>query len=136
MGITFRTQVTCGIKGEILVDNFAGGNGNYVWSYLGKTDVDTYRQVLNQSADRIQINGISHSFVGLDDGSYFVGVCDTEGNVGVSQIIQVSCANLTEEPKIPKKRKTPKLTPVPIEKSKNGFSELIFKILNIFSKKK
>lgn len=133
MGITFRTQVTCGIKGEILVDSFAGGNGNYVWSYLGKTDVETYRQVLNQSAGRIQINGISHSFVGLEDGSYFVGVCDTEGNVGVSQLIQVSCVEL---PKEPIKPKTPKLTPVPIEKPKNGFVELIFKIINIFSKKK
>lgn len=133
MGITFRTQVTCGIKGEILVDSFAGGNGNYVWSYLGKTEVETHKQVLNQSAERIQINGISHSFVGLEDGSYFVGVCDTEGNVGVSQLIQVSCV---EAPKKPRKPKTPKLTPVPVEKPKEGFAELISKIFSLFSKKK
>lgn len=133
MGITFRTQVTCGIKGEIQVDSFAGGNGNYVWSYLGKTEVETHKQVLNQSAERIQINGISHSFVGLEDGSYFVGVCDTEGNVGVSQLIQVSCV---ETPKKPRKPKTPKLTPVPIEKPKDGFAEFISKVLSLFSKKK
>lgn len=133
MGITFRTQVTCGIKGEILVDSFAGGNGNYVWSYLGKTEVETHKQVLNQSAERIQINGISHSFFGLEDGSYFIGVCDTEGNVGVSQLIQVSCV---ETPKKPRKPKTPKLTPVPIEKPKDGFANFISKVLSLFSKKK
>jgi hypothetical protein len=90
--ITFSTSITCiGVKGDILVDNFAGGDGDYRWIASGSSEANAILSTYG-IGQRFDIDNLtSYTFSNQNNNTYYIAIKDNTGNVGVVGPIGVNC---------------------------------------------
>jgi len=97
--VTFTTTVGCASTnyvgtGTVLANNFAGGTGVYMYIAFGTTDAEV-RAILADSSgttSRINLDGAtSYFWKGLNNGSYFIGIQDSQSRITVVETPPVSC---------------------------------------------
>lgn len=91
--ITFSVSASCAAgSGQILVNNYAGGNGSYEW--IAISSVSRATAIANAASGPRFAAGSSYTFTSLADGNYWVALRDTAGNTGATNDpgINIACA--------------------------------------------
>jgi hypothetical protein len=78
-------------EGSIIASAFVGGDGIFEWIAKGTSTGDAIANV--NGLDRFSIVGqSSYQFTNLNNGTYYIAIKDSTGNVGVSVGTDVNCA--------------------------------------------
>ena len=100
--VTFDTTVACASTGyvgtgSVVANNFAGGSGQYIFLAFG-TSEQQVRDILADNSgttSRITLSGaLTYRWRDLDNGTYFVGLQDSDSRITVVQTAPVSCTNI------------------------------------------
>jgi hypothetical protein len=101
--VTFTTTVACASTGyvgtgSVVADNFAGGSGQYIYLAFG-TSEQQVRDILADdtvTTPRITLTPQTqfYRWRDLNNGTYFVGLQDSDSRITVVETAPVSCTNI------------------------------------------